>query len=295
MCEAAACFICSGQNRGKLMSGHGWQIHRRQESSEEPTGGVQAALGAEPVVHKQPCPRRIHMVQHAAGQRAGRALGSLRKVRLHVMARLQLPAAACSCAWHVHVCRNSHVPVVVVLHSLATLKRHRTCKEDTCRLLIYQPHMLTPAALHRRGTTPLGSPRASGLGERRLSGYSRHSGYSRLSGQGPGSSVRSASMAPIAGGLDDVPLSLAGTWWTRWGCAIFGCRTTFAGMQTGMSALAAATVAQLYTGGFAVAIAQLAMLYTASNFREHTPEATADVNAPLLICGTIVSSLAQRC
>lgn len=80
--------------------------------------------------------------------------------------------------------------------------------------------LLMTAALHRRGMTPLGSPRASGLGDRRLSGYSRHSGYSRLSGQGPGSSVRSASMAPIAGGLDDVPLSLAGTWWTRWGCAI---------------------------------------------------------------------------
>ena len=93
-------------------------------------------------------------------------------------------------------------------------------------MLIYQPasRMLTTVALHRRGMTPLGSPRASGLGERRLSGYSRHSGYSRLSGQGPGSSVRSASMAPIAGGLDDVPLSLAGTWWTRWGCA-FGAGT----------------------------------------------------------------------
>lgn len=56
------------------------------------------------------------------------------------MARLQLPAAAYSCAWHMHVCRNSHVPVVVVLRLLAMLKRHRTCKEDTCRLLICQPH-----------------------------------------------------------------------------------------------------------------------------------------------------------
>lgn len=84
--------------------------------------------------------------------------------------------------------------------------------------------MLTMAVSRRRGMTPLGSPRASGLGDRRFSGYSRHSGYSRLSGQGPSSSVRSASMAPIAGGLDDVPLSLAGTWWTRWGCA-FGAAT----------------------------------------------------------------------
>jgi hypothetical protein len=155
--------------------------------------------------------------------------------------------------------------------------------------------LLMTAALHRRGMTPLGSPRASGLGDRRLSGYSRHSGYSRLSGQGPGSSVRSASMAPIAGGLDDVPLSLAGTWWTRWGCAFCSHRTTVAAMHTGMSALAAATVAQLYTGGFAATKAQNAMLYPASKFHEPTPvEATADVNAPLVVCGTITSILAQR-
>jgi hypothetical protein len=122
------------------MGQHGWQIHRRQESSEELTGRVQASLRAEPVVHKQPRSWRVNMVQHAAGQRAGRTLGSLRKVRLHVMARLQLPVAAYSCAWHVHVCRDSHVPLVVVPRLLAVLKRHRTCKEGTCRLLICQPH-----------------------------------------------------------------------------------------------------------------------------------------------------------
>jgi hypothetical protein len=66
--------------------------------------------------------------------------------------------------------------------------------------------------LLNRNATPLGSPRASGLGDRRFSGYSR------ASSQGPGSSARSMSLAPVAGGLDDVPMKLAGTWWTRWGC-----------------------------------------------------------------------------
>lgn len=120
------------------------------------------------------------MVQHAPREWTGRSPGSIRKVR-----PLALP-------WYrkrqLFVCDSQCQPVA-----------------STARC------MTMVSGSYGRGMTPLGTPRASGLGGR------RSSGYSRLSSQGPAGSVRSASLAPIDGGLDNKPMTLAGTWWTRWG------------------------------------------------------------------------------